>query len=132
MFLGMGPLELIIILGIALLIFGPKRLPKLGKTLGETVKSVREGMDGDEEDEKKPEPARIEAAEVEDIPAPVAEPVAEPVVEPVAERVAEPVAEPVAEAVAETAEEEVRFCNECGAKNPATAKFCNDCGAKLS
>ena len=124
MFLGMGPLELIIILGIALLIFGPKRLPKLGKTLGETVKSVREGMDGDEEDEKKPEPARIEATEVEDIPAPV--------VEPVAERVAEPVAEPVAEAVAETAEEEVRFCNECGAKNPVTAKFCNDCGAKLS
>ena len=40
-----GPLELIIILVVVLLLFGPKNLPKLGKSVGATVKSIREGMD---------------------------------------------------------------------------------------
>ena len=47
-FLGLGALELTIILGIALLIFGPKNLPKLGETLGKTVKGVRDGMENKE------------------------------------------------------------------------------------
>ena len=34
MFLGMGPMELIVILIVVLVIFGPKNLPKLGKSLG--------------------------------------------------------------------------------------------------
>jgi sec-independent protein translocase protein TatA len=46
---GMGVTELIIILVIALLIFGPKNLPKLGSALGKTVKNVREGLEGKEE-----------------------------------------------------------------------------------
>jgi sec-independent protein translocase protein TatA len=45
-FLGMGVPELIIILVVALLIFGPKNLPKLGSALGKTVKNVREGLEG--------------------------------------------------------------------------------------
>ena len=40
--------ELIIILVVVLLIFGPKNLPKLGKALGSTVKNLREGMQGDD------------------------------------------------------------------------------------
>jgi sec-independent protein translocase protein TatA len=43
-FLGLGMPELLIILAVALLIFGPKNLPKLGASLGKTVKSMREGM----------------------------------------------------------------------------------------
>ncbi|MDR1421283.1 MAG: twin-arginine translocase TatA/TatE family subunit [Coriobacteriales bacterium] len=46
---GLGMPELIIILVIALLIFGPKNLPKLGSALGRTVKNVREGLDGNGE-----------------------------------------------------------------------------------
>ena len=45
-----SPFELIIILVVVLLLFGPKNLPKLGKSVGATVKSIREGMeegDGD-------------------------------------------------------------------------------------
>ena len=47
--LKLGPFELIIILIVVLVIFGPKNLPKLGKSLGQTVKNIREGMDSDEE-----------------------------------------------------------------------------------
>ena len=41
--------EWIIILVIVLVIFGAKNLPKLGASLGKTVKNLREGMQGDDE-----------------------------------------------------------------------------------
>lgn len=41
--------EWILILIIVLVIFGPKNLPKLGASLGKTVKNLREGMQGDDE-----------------------------------------------------------------------------------
>lgn len=47
-FLGMGVPELLIILVVVLLIFGPKNLPKLGSAIGKSVKSLREGMTSDE------------------------------------------------------------------------------------
>ena len=55
MFRSIGPLELVVILAVILLIFGPKNLPKLGKALGSTVKNLREGMSGDDEAEKTEE-----------------------------------------------------------------------------
>lgn len=45
---GIGASELIIILIICLLIFGPKNLPKLGASLGKTMKGIRKGMEEDE------------------------------------------------------------------------------------
>lgn len=56
-----GP-ELWIILGIALLIFGPTQLPKLAKMFGKSAKAVKEGLDGKlaDDDEK---PAKLEASE---------------------------------------------------------------------
>ena len=50
---GLRAPELIIILVVVLIIFGPKNLPKLGKSLGSTVKNIREGMEGDDKDETK-------------------------------------------------------------------------------
>lgn len=38
----LGMTEMLVIGGIALLIFGPKQLPKLGRSLGETIKSFRQ------------------------------------------------------------------------------------------
>tara|TARA_Y100001968_G_scaffold251771_1_gene237028 strand:+ start:11204 stop:11425 length:222 start_codon:yes stop_codon:yes gene_type:complete len=38
---GIGLPEMVVITAIALLIFGPKRLPELGKTLGKTMKGLQ-------------------------------------------------------------------------------------------
>lgn len=42
--LGMGAPELLIILVVVLLIFGPKNLPKLGSAIGKSMKGLREGL----------------------------------------------------------------------------------------
>lgn len=62
---GIGVPELLIILAVILLIFGPKNLPKLGSALGKTVKNLREGMGGgkDEEEESSEEDADQENEE---------------------------------------------------------------------
>ena len=63
-------MEWIIILVIALLIFGPKNLPKLGASLGKTVKNIREGMSGDDAAEEEPE--REEDKEIRELEAKLA------------------------------------------------------------
>ena len=44
-----GIWELLIILVIALLIFGPKALPKLGESIGKTIGNFKKGLNEDEE-----------------------------------------------------------------------------------
>lgn len=61
MILGMGAPELLVILLVTLVIFGPKNLPKLGSALGQTVKSVREGME--ESDAAAAEKVKSEVSE---------------------------------------------------------------------
>jgi sec-independent protein translocase protein TatA len=62
--MGAGPLSLIIIGIVALLLFGPKKLPELGKAMGTTLrefKNATKGLTDDEEDEvKKVESKNIE------------------------------------------------------------------------
>ena len=38
------PLHLLVIVIVALLVFGPKKIPELGKGLGEGIKNFKEGM----------------------------------------------------------------------------------------
>jgi sec-independent protein translocase protein TatA len=47
-------MHLLIIFGIALLVFGPKKLPELGKGIGEGIRGFKSAMKADEE-----EPANI-------------------------------------------------------------------------
>lgn len=60
---GIGPGELIIVLVIVLIIFGPKRLPQLGKSLGETVRAIRKGSEGEGESEEEEGPAGARKSE---------------------------------------------------------------------
>lgn len=57
-----GPLEIVIILVIVLVIFGPKRLPDLGRSLGKGMREFKDSVTGKDNDElpevvvEKPEP----------------------------------------------------------------------------
>jgi sec-independent protein translocase protein TatA len=42
------PTHLLVIIGIALLVFGPKKLPELGKGLGEGLRGFKSAMKGEE------------------------------------------------------------------------------------
>jgi sec-independent protein translocase protein TatA len=54
MFGSLGPQELLIILLIVIIIFGAKKLPDLGKSLGEGIKNFKGSVSGkDKESEKK-------------------------------------------------------------------------------
>ena len=43
-----GSSEWLIILGVAVLIFGPSKLPKLGGAIGEAVRNLKHGLKGEE------------------------------------------------------------------------------------
>jgi len=47
---GLGFPELIVICVIALLVFGPKKLPDAGKALGQAIRGFKSSMDGKEEE----------------------------------------------------------------------------------
>lgn len=44
--MSLGMPEIIVLLVIALLIFGPTRLPGLGKSMGEAIRGFKKGIDG--------------------------------------------------------------------------------------
>ena len=63
-----GPTELIIVLVIVLLIFGPKRLPGLGKQLGTGMREFKDSISGkggrdDEDDDAEPDAKNRRATE---------------------------------------------------------------------
>ncbi len=73
---GLGPQELIIILVIVLVLFGPKQIPKLSRMFGKAMKDLRDGMEGKDEepevltpgqpDTKAPETKSSEEKKTED------------------------------------------------------------------
>jgi sec-independent protein translocase protein TatA len=48
------PMHLLIIFGIALLVFGPKKLPELGKGIGEGIRGFKSAMKAEDETSAKP------------------------------------------------------------------------------
>ena len=62
-----GPLEIAIVLVIVLIIFGPKRLPELGKSMGKGIREFRGSMSGendqDDVDDKRAELESSQAGE---------------------------------------------------------------------
>lgn len=50
-----GPMEVIVILVVVLLLFGAKRLPEIGRALGEGIREFKKSIKGleDDRDDKK-------------------------------------------------------------------------------
>jgi sec-independent protein translocase protein TatA len=66
--MSIGPWQILLILGIALLFFGPSRLPGLGKSLGEAIRGFKKGLDNDEIDvTEKSRKEQIKASEDDNI-----------------------------------------------------------------
>jgi sec-independent protein translocase protein TatA len=57
-----GPLELIVVLVIALIVLGPKRLPEVGRSVGKGMREFRESLSGERDDEDEDERTQNRAA----------------------------------------------------------------------
>ncbi|GBF06435.1 twin arginine-targeting protein translocase [Deinococcus aerius] len=71
-----GPGELLVILLIALLVFGPKKLPELGKSLGAGIREFRKGTQGLKEElegsfRETPGPAPVQTVVAQAVVPPV-------------------------------------------------------------
>ena len=64
-----GPMEIIVVLIIALVVFGPKRLPELGKSMGKGIREFRSSVtsshDDDDDDEDDEQVRKLERAQAE-------------------------------------------------------------------
>jgi sec-independent protein translocase protein TatA len=69
-----GPLELVVVLVIALLILGPKKLPEVGRSVGRGMREFKDSITGAGDDQAPAQMAAapVEAAPVEAAPAHVA------------------------------------------------------------
>ncbi len=59
-----GPLEILLVLIVALVVFGPKRLPDLGHSLGKGIREFKGSVTGENDDPPGVETARVESAPV--------------------------------------------------------------------
>ena len=75
-----GPMEIIVVLIIALIVFGPKKLPELGKSLGKGITEFKGSINGMHDEAPTQPTAAVEPAPIAVAPVAVAEPrIVEPV-----------------------------------------------------
>lgn len=55
---GIGPMEIVVVLVIALLILGPKKLPEMGRSLGTGMRSFKDAVSGDSHADKETLPEK--------------------------------------------------------------------------
>jgi sec-independent protein translocase protein TatA len=64
-----GPLEIAVVLIIVLIIFGPKRLPELGQSMGRGIREFKASLSGDKPDSPEEKVHELEASQAKQ-PAP--------------------------------------------------------------
>jgi sec-independent protein translocase protein TatA len=64
-----GPLEIAIVLIIVLIIFGPKRLPELGQSMGRGIREFKNSVTGDKDKDSPEDKAQLQASEQRPQPA---------------------------------------------------------------
>ena len=111
---GIQPIHIVFIVIVALIVFGPKRLPDLGRYVGRTINEFRTGTR-----------ELTEAIKEESFKDPAAAPTAAnaPAVQP--ENTIAPPAQP------QSVSAEQKFCIKCGTPNPSEAAFCYKCGTQF-
>jgi len=126
---GIQPIHLIIIVIVALIIFGPSRLPEIGRGLGKALAEFRKGT------KEMTESFREEILSTSDenkimgaAPQPYTPP--QPSTQP------QPPQQPQVESQALSQPQPMpqsdgNFCTQCGSPNPPDARFCNKCGYPL-
>lgn len=62
-----GPMELIVVLIIALLVLGPKKLPEVGRSVGRGIREFKSSIGGDDDDDRRD--ATLSAHATETVPA---------------------------------------------------------------
>jgi sec-independent protein translocase protein TatA len=124
---GIQPVHLIVIAIVALLIFGPSRLPEIGRSIGKAMVEFRKGAkemtEGLREEISKP----LDETQQTIHPSPMM-------------TTAQPVAGggPQTQGMAPMPLESLpvdgngRFCTNCGTANPGDANFCKKCGSQLN
>jgi sec-independent protein translocase protein TatA len=114
---GLRPWHIIAIVVVALLIFGPSRLPGIGKSLGKFFKDLKQGT------QEMSSSFKEGLAETESTAKSAAQPMPPPSTQSV----------DTADATGSDGEKaaEKLFCTACGTPNPPTAKFCRSCGTKI-
>jgi len=55
-----GPFELIIVLAIALIVLGPKKLPEVGRSIGNGMREFKESLSGERRDEDRTDVESVE------------------------------------------------------------------------
>ncbi len=102
---GIQPIHLLVIAVVALIIFGPSRLPEIGQGAGKALREFRQGF------REMSENVMGEANRAEENSL-VNDPLLAHQLDPVSSS--------------------ANTCPQCRAKNPAEARFCNSCGMQLS
>jgi sec-independent protein translocase protein TatA len=117
---GIQPIHLIVVAVIALLIFGPSRLPEIGRSVGKMLTEFRKGAKEMTDSFKE---------EVNQPVAPPKETIAPPAV---SQPMVQPGPQPASISPSQPVESGKNFCIHCGNANPAGAVFCNKCGNKIA
>jgi sec-independent protein translocase protein TatA len=112
MFFGLQPWHIAVIIIVALIIFGPRRLPEVGRWLGRSITEFRKGS---QEMTSALRDGMSEARDREEQANTIAKPVPTQSM-PANSNSAAP--NPSAN----------KFCTKCGSANPQEALFCNKCG----
>jgi len=107
---GLQPIHLVAIFVVALLVFGPRRLPEIGRGVGRAINEFRKGAQEmtDGLREEIAHPGQTAAAPAGGAPS---------------NAMSASTAAPAAAG---------NFCSNCGSPNPAEGRFCNKCGTPLS
>jgi sec-independent protein translocase protein TatA len=63
-----GPLEIVLILIVALIVFGPKRLPELGRSAGKGIREFKNSVTGKDDDDDDDDVREIERARRDSAP----------------------------------------------------------------